>query len=140
MSIVCVVPVSRCVPFVSLSMGQLQVAQLLGCPVVPFKISPRVYERSGSGHACFAHALSSFLSIREKKVKVMGHWGRAFDLGALSCPIDLKNYGAVRTAHQKRLAEVVYSPTFSGRSPCVDHLFAGGIKSCLLPVKSTCKK
>lgn len=140
MSMFCVVPVARRVPFVFLSMGQLQAAQLLGCPVVPFKIAALVCERSVNACACFAHAFSSFLSIREKKLKVMGHWGRAFDFGALFCPIDLKMYGAVRTVHQKRLAGLVYSPTFSGCSPYVDHLFTGGIKSCLLPVKSTCKK
>lgn len=79
------------------------------------------------------------LSLYEEKVREVGQWGTAFDLGAFTCPTSNVNSGAGQTA----LKSVSRGDVFADIHrvfPRLTHLFAGGIKTGLLPPESTCKK
>ena len=136
-----VVPLARLVPLCFNAVGQARAASLLGCPTVPPATPSRPCERSAQHHAQVARTrVIQFLSLHEKEDKKVGQWGEAPNLGALRRPTKFMNGGTGRAAQQELLAEGVYSPTFARRSPCVAHLFMGGIKFRLLPPESTCKK
>ena len=79
------------------------------------------------------------LSIYEEKVKEVGQWGTAFDLGTLLCPTLILNSGAGQTASKSASRGDVFADIHRAFS-CLTHLFAGGIKTRLLPPESTCKK
>ena len=87
------------VPLLSTAVGQAQPAPLLGCPTVPPVNAPRTCERSGQQYARFTRMrVLNNLSIYEEKVKEVGQWGTAFDLGTLLCPTLILNSGAGQTA------------------------------------------
>jgi hypothetical protein len=119
------VPASHLVLPLFQLVGQLQAAWLAVCPTVPLKLSTRACERSGNVYARFAHACSLILSICVKRIEIVGQWGSALIFGALSCPTFLSINGTGKTGEGEAIAEVVYSPTFARRSPCVTHLFTG---------------
>ena len=134
-------PLSGLVPLRFCVVGRGWAALLLGCPTVPATFARRVCERSGQQHAPVARMrVIRFFSLCEEEVKKVGQWGKAPNLGAYSSPTSLLNRGAAGTAPQALNAVVVYSPTLPRRSPCVTHLFAGGVNFGLLPGNSTCKK
>ena len=128
------------VPLLSTAVGQAQPAPLLGCPTVPPISAPRTCERSGQQYARFTRTRVFInLSLYEEKVKEVGQWGTAFDLGALLCPTSIQSSGAGQTAPKSASRGDVFADIRRAFS-CLTHLFAGGIKACLLPVNSTCKK
>ena len=128
------------VPLLSTAVGQAQPAPLLGCPTVPPVNAPRTCERSGQQYARFTRMrVLNNLSIYEEKVKEVGQWGTAFDLGTFLCPTLILNSGTGQTASKSASRGDVFADIRRAFS-CLTHLFAGGIKTCLLPVNSTCKK
>lgn len=98
MTSICSVPLSRSVPRVFSSNGQLQATRLAGCPIVPYKSLL-------SSHVCVARSYSRVLRARvllfslcrREKDKSNGTMGHAFDLGILSCPKAFKVYGTYGT-------------------------------------------
>ena len=121
-----VVPLARLVPLRFNAVGQAWALQLLGCPTVPPAEASRPCERSGHQHAPVARTrVIQFLSLHEKGDKKVGQWGDAPNLGALRRPTSILKGGTNGTTQQQQIAEVVYSPTFARRSPCVTHLFTG---------------
>ena len=128
------------VPLLSTAVGQAQPAPLLGCPTVPPVNAPRPCERSGQQYARFTRMrVLNNLSIYEEKVKEVGQWGTAFDLGSLPCPTLIQSSGAGQTAPKSASRDDVFADIRRAFS-CLTHLFAGGIKTRLLPPESTCKK
>ena len=131
---------ARLVPLLCVAVGQAQAALLLGCPTVPLKSASRPCERSGQTYARFTRTRVFInLSLYEEKVKEVGQWGTAFDLGALPCPTSNVNSGAGQTG-PKSVSRGDVFPDIRGAFTRLTHLFAGGIKTSLLPVNSTCKK
>ena len=131
---------ARLVPLLCVAVGQAQGALLLGCPTVPLKSASRPCERSGQTYARFTRTRVFInLSLYEEKVKEVGQWGTAFDLGSLPCPTLILSSGAGQTAPKSASRDDVFADIRRAFS-CLTHLFAGGIKTCLLPVNSTCKK
>ena len=128
------------VPLLSTAVGQAQPTSLLGCPTVPPDTAPRTCERSGQQYARFTRMrVLNNLSIYEEKVKEVGQWGTAFDLGSLPCPTMILSSGAGQTAPKSASRDDVFADIRRAFS-CLTYLFAGGIKTCLLPVNFTCKK
>ena len=109
---------ARLVPLLCVAVGQAQTASLTGCPTVPLKSASRTCERSGQTYARVTRTRVFInLSLHEKKVKEVGQWVTAFDLGVLPCPtFNLNRVGQGRQT-PKALAGVMYSPTFAGHSP-----------------------
>ena len=131
---------ARLVPLLCVAVGQAQAAPLLGCPTVPLKSASRPCERSGQTYARFTRTRVFInLSLYEEKVKEVGQWGTAFDLGALPCPTSNVNSGAGQTAPKSASRGDVFADIHRV-FPRLAHLFAGGIKTGLLPPESTCKK
>lgn len=131
---------TRLVPLLSIVVGQVQAASLLGCPTVPLKSASRPCERSGHLYARFTRTRVFInLSLYEEKVKEVGQWVTAFDLGALTCPTSNVNSGAGQTAPKSVSRGDVFADIHRV-FPRLTHLFAGGIKTGLLPPESTCKK
>ena len=131
---------ARLVPLLCVAVGQAQTASLTGCPTVPLKSASRPCERSGQTYARVTRTRVFInLSLHEKKVKEVGQWGTAFDLGVLPCPTFMLNSGAGQTAPKSASRDDVFADIRRAFS-CLTYLFAGGIKTCLLPVNSTCKK
>ena len=131
---------TRLVPLLSIVVGQVQAASLLGCPTVPLKSASRPCERSGHHYARFTRTRVFInLSLCEEKVKEVGQWGTAFDLGTLPCPTSNVNSGAGQTAPKSASRGDVFADIQRAFSR-LTYLFAGGIKCCLLPPESTCKK
>ena len=128
------------VPLLCKAVGHAQAAPLLGCPTVPPVNAPRPCERSGQQYARFTRMrVLNNLSIYEEKVKEVGQWGTAFDLGSLPCPTLIQSSGAGQTAPKSASRDDVFADIRRAFS-CLTHLFAGGIKTRLLPPESTCKK
>ena len=128
------------VPLLCKAVGHAQAAPLLGCPTVPPVNAPRPCERSGQQYARFTRMrVLNNLSIYEEKVKEVGQWGRAFDLGTLLCPTFMLNSGAGQTAPKSASRGDVFAD-ICGAFTRLTHLFTGGIKTRLLPPESTCKK
>ena len=131
---------SHCVLLSDGKVGQLQPTQFLTCPTVPPLFAPRTCERSGQQYARVTRTRVFInLSLHEKKVKEVGQWGTVFDLGVLPCPTFNLNSGAGQTDPKSASRGDVFADIPRAFS-CLTHLFAGGIKTCLLPVNSTCKK
>ena len=131
---------ARLVPLLCVAVGQAQAALLLGCPTVPLKSASRPCERSGQTYARFTRTRVFInLSLYEETVKEVGQWGTVFDLGALPCPTSNVSSGAGQTAPKSASRDDVFAD-IDRAFTCLTHLFAGGIKCCLLPVNSTCKK
>ena len=130
----------RLVPLSLMAVGQAQAAPLLVCPtVLPFT-APRTCERSGQSYARVTRTRVFInLSLHEKTVKEVGQWGTALDLGALPCPTSNVSSGAGQTVPKSASRDDVFAD-IDRAFTCLTHLFAGGIKCCLLPVNSTCKK
>ncbi len=116
-----------------MAVGQAQATSLLVCPTVPLESASRPCERCGHHYARFTRMRVFInLSLYEEKVKEVGQWGTAFDLGALTCPTSNVNSGAGQTV----LKSVSRGDVFAGIHrvfPRQTHLFADGIKSGLLP-------
>ena len=131
---------ARLVPLLCVAVGQAQAAPLLVCPtVLPFS-APRTCERSGQSYARVTRTRVFInLSLHEKRVKEVGQWGAAFDLGTLPCPTSNVSSGAGQTAPKSASRDDVFAD-IDRAFTCLTHLFAGGIKCCLLPPESTCKK
>ena len=131
---------ARLVPLLCVAVGQAQAALLLGCPTVPLKSASRPCERSGQTYARVTRTRVFInLSLHEKRVKEVGQWGTAFDLGTLLCPTFMLNSGAGQTAPKSASRGDVFADirrAFSYQT----HIFTDGIKSGLLPPESTCKK
>ena len=128
------------VPLLSTAVGLAQPAPLLGCPTVPPVNAPRTCERSGQQYARFTRMrVLNNLSIYEEKVKEVGQWGTAFDLGTLLCPTLIQSSGAGQTTAKSASRGDVFADIHRV-FPRLAHLFAGGIKTGLLPPESTCKK
>ena len=131
---------ARLVPLHCLAVGQAQAAPLLVCPTVPPLSAPRICERSGQQYARVTRTRVFInLSLHEKRVKEVGQWGTAFDLGTLLCPTFILNSGAGQTAPKSASRGDVFADIQQAFSR-LTYLFAGGIKCCLLPPESTCKK
>lgn len=131
---------TRLVPLLSIVVGQVQAASLLGCPTVPLESASRPCERSGHLYARFTRTRVFInLSLYEEKVKEVGQWGTAFDLGTLPCPTSNVNSGAGQTALKSVSRGDVFADIHRVFAR-LTHLFAGGIKTGLLPPESTCKK
>lgn len=127
------------VPLLCKAVGQAQPAPLLGCPTVPPVNAPRPCERSGQQYARFTRMrVLNNLSIYEEKVKEVGQWGKTFDLGTLLCPTLILNSGAGQTVPKSVSRGDVFAD-IPRAFCCLTHLFAGGIKTRLLPPESTCK-
>ena len=128
------------VPLLCKAVGYAQAAPLLSCPTVPPVNAPRPCEHSGQQYARFTRMrVLNNLSIYEEKVKEVGQWGAAFDLGTLLCPTLILNSGTGQTASKSASRGDVFADIHRAFS-CLTHLFAGGIKTRLLPPESTCKK
>ena len=131
---------ARLVPLLCVAVGQAQAALLLGCPTVPLKSASRPCERSGQTYARFTRTRVFInLSLYEEKVKEVGQWGAAFDLGALPCPTSNVSSGAGQTGPKSVSRGDVFTD-ICGAFTRLTHLFTGGIKTRLLPPESTCKK
>lgn len=131
---------ARLVPLLCVAVGQAQAALLLGCPTVPLKSASRPCERSGQTYARFTRTRVFInLSLYEEKVKEVGQWGTAFDLGALPCPTSNVNSGAGQTGPKSVSRGDVFAD-ICGAFTRLTHLFTGGIKTRLLPPESICKK
>ena len=131
---------ARLVPLLCVAVGQEQAALLLGCPTVPLKSASRTCERSGQTYARVTRTRVFInLSSHEKKVKEVGQWGTAFDLGALPCPTSNVNSGAGQTGPKSVSRGDVFADICWAFTR-LTHLFTGGIKTRLLPPESTCKK
>ena len=128
------------VPLLCKAVGQTQPAPLLGCPTVPPVNAPRPCERSRQQYARFTRMRDlNNLSIYEEKVKEVGQWGTAFDLGTLLCPTLILNSEAGQTVPKSVSRGDVFADIRRAFC-CLTHLLAGGIKTRLLPPESTCKK
>ena len=128
------------VPLLCKAVGHVQSAPLLGCPTVPPVNAPRPCEHSGQQYARFTRMrVLNNLSIYEEKVKEVGQWGRAFDLGTLLWPTLIQSSGAGQTTAKSASRGDVFADIPRAFN-CLTHLFAGGIKTRLLPPESTCKK
>lgn len=128
------------VPLLCKAVGHAQAAPLLGCPTVLPVNAPRPCEHSGQQYARFTRMrVLNNLSIYEEKVKEVGQWGRAFDLGTLLWPTLIQSSGAGQTTAKSASRGDVFADIHRAFS-CLTHLFAGGIKTRLLPPESTCKK
>ena len=128
------------VPLLCKAVDHAQAAPLLGCPTVPPVNAPRPCEHSGQQYARFTRMrVLNNLSICEEKVKEVGPWGRAFDLGTLLWPTLIQSSGAGQTTAKSASRGDVFADIHWAFS-CLTHLFAGGIKTRLLPPESTCKK
>ena len=124
---------ARLVPLLCVAVGQAQAASLTGCPTVPLKSASRPCERSGQTYARFTRTRVFInLSLYEEKVKEVGQWGTAFDLGTLLCPTLILNSGAGQTASKSASRGDVFADIHRAFTR-VTHLFTGGIKSGLLP-------
>lgn len=111
-----VVPLARLVPLHFDVAGQARAASLLGCPTVPPAEVSRPCERSGQHHAPVARTrVLQFLSLHEKRIKKVGQWVRALNLGAFKRPTSILNSGAGRTTEEEQIAEGVCSSTLLGR-------------------------
>jgi hypothetical protein len=121
-----VVPLARLAPLRFEVVGQARALSLLGCPTVPPVGASRPCEPSGHQHAPVARTRAiQFLSLHEKVDKTVGQWGESPTLGALRRPTSILKGGTNGATQQQQIAEVVYSPTFARRSPCVTHIFTG---------------
>ena len=129
----CLALLARPVPLLSMAVGQAQATSLLVCPTVPLESASRPCERSGHLYARFTRTRVFInLSLHEKRVREVGQWGTAFDLGALPCPTSNVNSGAGQTAPKSVSRGDLFAdihPVFAR----LTHLFADGIKSGLLP-------
>ena len=124
---------ARLVPLLWVAVGQAQAASLTGCPTVPLKSASRTCERSGQTYARVTRTRVFInLSSHEKKVKEVGQWGTAFDLGVLPCPTFNLNSGAGQTDPKSASRGDVFADIHRAFTR-VTHLFTGGIKSGLLP-------
>ena len=131
---------ARLVPLLCVAVGQAQAASLPGCPTVPLKSPSRPCERSGQTYARVTRTRVFInLSLYEEKVKEVGQWGTAFDLGALPCPTSNVHSGAGQTGPKSVSRGDVFAD-ICGAFTRLTHLFTGGIKTRLLPPESTCKK
>ncbi|NNB51432.1 hypothetical protein [Pseudomonas fragi] len=124
---------ARLVPLLSMAVGQAQATSLLVCPTVPLKSASRPCERSGHHYARFTRTRVFInLSLYEEKVKEVGQWGTAFDLGILPCPTFNLNSGAGQTSPKSVSRGDVFADIHRVFNR-LTHLFADGIKSGLLP-------
>ena len=127
-------------PLLSTAVGRAQPASLLGCPTVPPISASRTCERSGQQYARFTRTrVFIYLSLYGERVKEVGQWGAAFDLGTFLCPASILNSGAGQADPKSASRGDVFAD-IRWVFCCLTHLFAGGIKTRLLPVNSTCKK
>lgn len=124
---------ARLVPLLCVAVGQAQAAPLLGCPTVPPFSAPRTCERSGQQYARVTRTRVFInLPLYEEKVKEVGQWGTAFDLGVLPCPTFNLNSGAGQTGPKNASRGDLFADIHRLFTR-LTHLFTGGIKSGLLP-------
>ena len=131
---------ARLVPLLCVAVGQAQAAPLLGCPTVPPFSAPRICERSGQQYARVTRTrVFIYLSLYGERVKEVGQWGAVFDLGTFLCPASILNSGTGQADPKSASRGDVFADIQRAFSR-LTYLFAGGIKTRLLPPESTCKK